>query len=60
MSLKGNCLSSQYDELWFNRIMITLKYNVINCKAMTYSCFAQFLFVEEDLTGEEEIPPLRG
>uniref|UniRef100_A0A8C2GJ05 Scavenger receptor class A, member 3 n=1 Tax=Cyprinus carpio TaxID=7962 RepID=A0A8C2GJ05_CYPCA len=30
-------------------------------KAMTYSCFVQFLFVEEDLTGEEEeIPPLRG
>ncbi len=41
--------------------MITFKYNVINCKAMTYSCFVQFLFVEEDLTGEEEeIPPLRG
>uniref|UniRef100_A0A9R1SKS1 Scavenger receptor class A member 3 n=2 Tax=Cyprinus carpio TaxID=7962 RepID=A0A9R1SKS1_CYPCA len=30
-------------------------------KAMTYSCFVRFLFVEEDLTGEEEeIPPLRG
>uniref|UniRef100_A0A8C2D7T9 Scavenger receptor class A, member 3 n=1 Tax=Cyprinus carpio TaxID=7962 RepID=A0A8C2D7T9_CYPCA len=30
-------------------------------KAMTYSCFVRFVFVEEDLTGEEEeIPPLRG
>jgi len=41
--------------------MITFKYDVMNCKVMTYSCFVQFLFVEEDLTGEEEeIPPLRG
>lgn len=55
------CLISQYDEQWFNRIMITFKYDVINWKAMTYSCFVRFLFVEEDLTGEEEeIPPLRG
>uniref|UniRef100_A0A8C2FWZ1 Scavenger receptor class A, member 3 n=1 Tax=Cyprinus carpio TaxID=7962 RepID=A0A8C2FWZ1_CYPCA len=41
--------------------MITFKYDVINCKVVIYSCFVQSLFVEEDLTGEEEeIPPLRG